>query len=68
MKRTILHHHQGDDRTAEVFNTKLGFEVDLYENGGILCTREVHSHSEVYAENVAENWVLGVFDYVPSNI
>ncbi len=46
---------------AKVFVTSNGFEVDLFDNTGLLETRELYSHSERYAEDCAENYVLGVF-------
>lgn len=47
---------------AKVFlNTELGFEVDLFDNTGFLETRKVHNHSESYAEDVAENFVQGIY-------
>jgi len=61
--RKKLHTYQNNERTAEVYlNTEQGFEVDLIDNSKILETRELHKHSEQYAENCAENFVLGIFD------
>ena len=48
-------------RTAEVYKTEAGFEVDLYEGKELIETREVHDHSESYAEDCAENWVMRIF-------
>ena len=41
---------------------KEGFEVDLYEKKKLLETRQLHNHSESYAEDCADNWVQGVFN------
>tara|TARA_B100000073_G_scaffold224895_1_gene187399 strand:- start:143 stop:295 length:153 start_codon:yes stop_codon:yes gene_type:complete len=47
---------------AKVFyHTEFGFEVDLHDNTGFLETRKVHNHSESYAEDVAENFVQGIY-------
>ncbi len=51
-----------DDRKAVIRKTDKGFEVDLIINKQIKEVREVHDHSESYAEDVAENFVLGMFD------
>ena len=67
---------QGDyqDRKAMVFKEKDGYviiksmackEKDGYvvimlEDKAICEERTITGHSEVYAENCAENWVLGV--------
>tara|TARA_Y100000004_G_scaffold188653_1_gene243103 strand:- start:762 stop:950 length:189 start_codon:yes stop_codon:yes gene_type:complete len=59
--REILHQYQNENRMAKVFLTSNGFEVDLFDNTGLLETRELYSHSERYAEDCAENYVLGVF-------
>ncbi len=60
--RKLLHQYQLDGRMAKVFlNTELGFEVDLFDNTGFLETRKVHNHSESYAEDVADNFVQGIY-------
>ena len=46
---------------AKVFLTPNGFEVDLFDKNGLRETRELHNHSEKYAEDCAENYVLGLF-------
>lgn len=50
-----------DERKATIRLTSEGYEVDLYESEVMVETREVHGHSESYAEDVAENWVEGIF-------
>ena len=54
--RELFHNYIHEDRHADVYLTKQGFEVDLYINDKQIATREVHNHSESYAEDVAENW------------
>ena len=58
----VIHEYRNDNRTATVRLTSEGFEVDLAKDNVIIETRQVHNHSESYAEDVADNYVLGVFD------
>ena len=54
---------QGDyqDRKAMVFKEKDGYLILMLEDKAICEERKIrYGHSEVYAENCAENWVLGV--------
>lgn len=62
--RKLLHQYNGKDRFARVYyNTEQGYEVDLSDSvKGFLETRKLYGHSESYAEDCAENFVLGVFD------
>ena len=57
----IISEYWDNDRRAVIRKEKEGFEVDLYKND-YKETRKVHNHSETYAENVAENFVSGLFD------
>jgi len=61
MKEKFSEYYDGD-RKAVVRKSDKGWEVDLFFKDEILETREVHDKSELYAENVAENYVLGLFD------
>ena len=51
----LYHTYAYENRYAEVFKNDKGFEVELYENEKLVETREVHAHSESYAEDVADN-------------
>lgn len=51
-----------EDRIAHVCKDDNGFYVNLYYGDAWLETRELYDHSERYAEDCAENFVLGVFD------
>lgn len=62
----LMHEYWKNDRKAVVRKTNKGYEVDLFVNDDIQEIREVHKHSELYAENVAENFVDGLFDAVPN--
>jgi len=48
------------DRSSEVLRDNRGFFVRLYSHENCMEERHLFEHSEVYAENTAENWVLGV--------
>ena len=61
MKEKFSEYYDGD-RKAVVRKSDKGWEVDLFIKDEILETSEVHDKSELYAENVAENYVLGLFD------
>ena len=62
MTRQSYHIYSKDNRSAEVWKSEDGFEVDLMENGKLLECRQLYSHSESYAENCADNWCQGMFD------
>jgi hypothetical protein len=62
----VIHEYWRDDRKAIVRHTEKGFEVDLFLKDEIQEIREVHDHSESYAESCAENYVDGIFDAVPN--
>ena len=67
--RTDYHNFYSDDgsREAIVFKTsdEDGWVVDLWENGEVGETRKMETdgtlHSERYAEDCGENWVLRIF-------
>lgn len=64
--KMILSEYHGHEatagRSATVIKEKGGLAVELYEFEHMVEKRPVHNHSEAYAENCAENYVLGVFD------
>lgn len=47
-------------RSAIVNNTDAGFEVELYNRSALIRVVECHGKSLDWAEDVAENWTLGV--------
>ena len=49
-------------REAFVYKINKGFYVELYRSDLYVRTVEVFEHSESYAENVAENWVLRILN------
>lgn len=64
MANVKLHEFWSDDknRKASVHKNDQGFYVKLSEGGFLREVRRLYSHSEQYAEDCAENFVLGVFD------
>ena len=63
MANVKLHEFWSDDknRKASVHKNDQGFYVKLSEGGFLREVRRLYSHSEQYAEDWAENFVLGVF-------
>ena len=77
LNREHYHTYYGDDeyqnRIAFVYKNCSNFEVDLYDaNQGerttglppekLYKTLDLSGHSEQYAEDAAENWVLGIIE------
>lgn len=60
----VISEYWQDERKSVIRLTNDGFEVDLYENDTLLETRQLHEHSESYAESCAENYVQRVFNVV----
>jgi len=70
-ERTYLHKFWGmpeyPDRMSKVYQVEGGkdfyrsyFEVELYENNKRIKLIKIKNNSEQYAEDIAEDWVLGV--------
>ena len=64
MANVKLHEFWSDDknRKASVHKNDQGFYVKLSEGGYLREVRRLYSHSEQYAEDCAENFVLGMFN------
>ena len=64
MANIKLHEFWSDDknRKASVHKNNQGFYVKLSEGGYLREVRRLYSHSEQYAEDCAENFVLGMFN------
>ena len=60
----LLHQFYGTDkysnRKSVVFKIDTGFLVYMIQDSAIIEERTLEGHSEQYAEDCAENWVLGV--------
>ena len=48
------------DRRADVIKLDSHWGCRLWEEGELVKTEFYRGHSEMYAENAAENWVLGI--------
>ena len=48
------------NKTAAVYKTDKGFEVDFYANEQKLATESYPEHNESYHNDAAENFVLGI--------
>jgi hypothetical protein len=48
-----------ENRTAILRKTDTGFVVDLIEDGGLIKTIDL-SQTDLDAEQISDNWVLGV--------
>ena len=53
-------HSPDDDKNAKVFLTNEGYEVDYFVGKPLLKSEQHHDHSESWAEDCADNYVLGV--------
>lgn len=61
----VLSAYFSDDgkREAHVRKEAHGFYVDLLIDGVVVEKRTLYKHSETYAENCAENFVLGILNH-----
>jgi hypothetical protein len=50
------------NRMANVMKNEKGFYVDMYKNEKLVESRPLYEHSEIYAENAAENFVMGILN------
>tara|TARA_Y100001937_G_C7087870_1_gene316217 strand:+ start:491 stop:673 length:183 start_codon:yes stop_codon:yes gene_type:complete len=48
------------DRRADVIKLDGHWGCRLWEEGELVKTEFYRGHSEMYAENAAENWVVGI--------
>tara|TARA_Y100000592_G_scaffold70564_1_gene109758 strand:+ start:662 stop:844 length:183 start_codon:yes stop_codon:yes gene_type:complete len=48
------------DRRADVIKLDGHWGCRLWEEGELVKTEFYKGHSEMYAENAAENWVVGI--------
>ena len=64
MANVKLHEYWSDDknRRASVHKNQQGFYVKLFEGGFLREVRRLYNNNERYAEDCAENFVLGIFD------
>ena len=50
------------DRSAKVFRNPIGFYVELYTDNKLEERRNLYNQDRSYAEDCAENWVMGVIN------
>lgn len=60
--RTFLSEWYGRDngRTASLYTTWCGYEVEFYRDGELVELRRVWEHTRDYAEDACENWIEGI--------
>ena len=52
----------GVERWSEVYKVSEGYNVTFFKDNIWHGTRNITGHSEQYAEDCAENFVMGIFD------
>jgi hypothetical protein len=57
---TLLSEFVQGDRKASVLKNGEGYIVNMYEGSELREARSIEGHTEDYAEEAAENWVLKV--------
>lgn len=57
----------GNVRHSTIYKMDKGFLVEFYENDVLMGTREVVDHTLRYAEDMSENYVLGILKLDGSN-
>ena len=54
--------YKGQHRWAQVYVNENAFDIHCFVDNVFQGIRNIKGHSEVYAENAAENFVLGLYD------
>ena len=54
--------YKGQQRWAQVYVNENCFDIHCFVDNVFQGIRTIKGHSEVYAENAAENFVLGLYD------
>ena len=54
--------YNGQQRWAQVFYNDGAFDLHLFIDNIFQGIRTIKGHSELYAENAAENFVMGLYD------
>ena len=49
-----------NNRKASVMKNEKGYYVDMYKDDTLIESRPLYNHSESYAEDCAENFVMGI--------
>jgi hypothetical protein len=58
----FINTYEGVKRRAEVHKVTEGYNVTFFKDNIWYGTRNIVDHSESYAEDCAENFVMGIFD------
>lgn len=56
----VLSEFVQNDRRAVVLAAGEGYDVQLWESDSLKRTVNIMGHTEQYADDCAENWVIGV--------
>ena len=59
----LLHDFRHENRWAQVFLVGKDFMIQCFKNQVYEGSRTIKGHSEMYAEDCAENYVLGIWDF-----
>jgi len=65
--KTTISSETGDVRHSTIYRNDNGFLVEFYENDVLMGTREVVDHTLRYAEDMSENYVLGILKLEGNN-
>lgn len=65
--KSTISSETGNVRHSLIYKMDKGFLVEFYENDVLMGTREVVDHTLRYAEDMSENYVLGILKLDGSN-
>jgi len=65
--KSTISSETGNVRHSLIYKMDKGFLVEFYENDVLMGTREVVDHTLRYAEDMSENYVLGILKLEGSN-
>lgn len=57
---TLLSEYIQDERKASIVKDGEGYVVHMYQGEVLRESRPIVGHTEAYAEEAAENWVMGI--------
>lgn len=61
MKTWVSRFYSNDQkRYADIISSRNGYEVEMYEDDKHVHHQECWDHTRQYADDCAENWVVGV--------
>ena len=65
--KSTISSETGNVRHSLIYRNDNGFLVEFYENDVLMGTREVVDHTLRYAEDMSENYVLGILKLEGNN-